>query len=328
MGFKFLLKKADMIDFISPSTGEKLSIKNNSFISEKGESFPIINGVPRFVEQNNYAQAFGLQWKTYAKTQLDSYSKTTISKDRVERCLGFSLENLKNKTLLEVGCGAGRFTELLVNPGALVHAVDLSVAVEVNKENIGEKENYTVAQANVYHLPFPKKSFDIVFCLGVIQHTPSSEKTINALWEMVKPGGMLVIDHYKWRLGYYSTLTPLYRMVLKEMEPRKSKKVVDKLVDFFFPLHWTLRNRPILNWLLHRISPLIVYMKQYPEQDRQFHYEWSKLDTYDQLTDYYKHLKTPEQIQKILLDLEGIDTNSIWVEKGGNGVEARCRKQE
>lgn len=316
-----------MIDFISPATNEKLVTEGNELVSSKKEKFPIINKVPRFVEPDNYAQAFGLQWKAFAKTQLDSYSKTNISQERLERCLGFPLENLKNKTVLEVGCGAGRFTELLVKAGALVHAVDLSVAVEVNKENIGEQPNYIVAQANVYHLPFPKKSFDIVLCLGVIQHTPSSEKTIQALWEMVKPEGLLVIDHYKWRLGYYSTLTPLYRCILKKMQPQKSKKIVDGLVDFFFPLHWKLKNNFAINWLLHRVSPLIVFMKQYPEQDRKTHYEWSKLDTYDQLTDYYKHLKTPNQISKILSQLAGINSESIWITQGGNGVEARCKKK-
>jgi hypothetical protein len=64
-------------------------------------------------------------------------------------------------------------------------------------------------------------------------------------------------------------------------------------------------------------------MKEFPEQDRAFHYEWSKLDTYDQLTDYYKHLRTPEQIRKTL---ENLNAKEIWINKGGNGVEARCRK--
>lgn len=313
-----------MIGFISPLTREVLFEKDNFLVSDNGDKFPLVKGIPRFVPQDNYAQAFGLQWKAYAKTQLDSFSKTTITRDRLERCLGFTLSDLKGKDLLEIGCGAGRFTELLIEGGANVHAVDLSVAVEVNKENIGEKENYKIAQASVYELPFPKTSFDIVVCLGVIQHTPSSEKTIKALWEMVKPGGLLVIDHYHWRIGYYSTLTPLYRKILKELKPQKSKKIVDTLVDFFFPLHWKFKNNKGLNWLLHRISPLIVYTKFFPEQDKKFHYEWSKLDTYDQLTDYYKHLKTPAQIQNILQKLEG--ATDIWINKGGNGVEARCQK--
>jgi len=38
------------------------------------------------------------------------------------------------------------------------------------------------------------------------------------------------------------------------------------------------------------------------------------------LTDYYKHLRTPEQIRKTL---EGLKAKNIWINIGGNGVEAR-----
>lgn len=312
-----------MIPYVSPHSKKELSIHGNKLQNTDNESFPIINGIPRFVPVDNYASAFGLQWKTFAKTQLDSFSKTNITQDRLERCLGFPIEGLENKTILEVGCGAGRFTELLVKGKGLVHSIDLSVAVETNKENIGEAANYQVAQASVYDLPYSDESFDIVLCLGVIQHTPSSEKTMEALWSKVKPGGQLVIDHYKWRIGYYSTLVPIYRAILKEMKPEKSKKIVDSLVDFFFPLHWKLRNQTILNWLLHRVSPLIVYINLFKDQDRNFHYEWSKLDTYDSLTDYYKHLRNPAQIKNTL---EQLGAKDIWINEGGNGVEARCKK--
>lgn len=312
-----------MIPYCSPSTGKPLSRNGDTLLADDGENHPIVNGIPRFVPKDNYASAFGLQWKTYAKTQLDSYNGTRISQDRLERCLGFPIEALQGKTLLEVGAGAGRFTELFVKGGALVHSIDLSVAVEVNKENIGNATNYQIAQASVYEMPYPDQAFDIVACLGVIQHTPDPERTITCLMKKVKAGGLLVIDHYIWRIGYYSTITPIYRAILKELPPKRSKKIVDALVGFFFPLHWAFRSISPLNWLLHRISPLIVYMKEFPEQDRAFHYEWSKLDTYDQLTDYYKHLRTPYQIRKTL---ESLNAKEIWINKGGNGVEARCLK--
>lgn len=314
-----------MLNFTSPLSGEPLKTKGDTLISDKGEVFPIVNDIPRFVPADNYAAAFGLQWQSYAQTQLDSYSKTDITQSRLERCLGFPIEKLSGKTVLEVGAGAGRFTELLVKGGGLIHSVDLSNAVEVNKKNIGQRPNYQIAQASVYELPYPDEVFDIVVCLGVIQHTPDPEKTIRCLWQKVKPGGLLVIDHYKWRIGYYSTLTPVYRAILKEMKPARSKKIVDGLVNFFFPLHWNLRKLAPINWLLHRVSPLIVYTNLFPEQDREFHYQWSKLDTYDQLTDYYKHLRTPKQIRSTLEKLNGKD---IWINEGGNGVEARCRKKE
>jgi SAM-dependent methyltransferase len=313
----------NLIEYCSPKTQKTLQNSNNQLISDSGEQFEIVKGIPRFVPADNYASAFGLQWQTYAKTQLDSFSKTDITRSRLERCLGFPISDLKGKTVLEVGAGAGRFTELLVEGGGLIHSIDLSVAVEVNKENVGDKPNYKIAQASVYDIPYPDNSFDIVVCLGVIQHTPDPERTIECLYKKLKPGGLLVIDHYKWRIGYYSTLTPIYRGVLKEMKPTKSKKIVDSLVNFFFPLHWKFKNVFLVNWLIHRVSPLIVYMKDFPEQDQKFHYEWSKLDTYDQLTDYYKHLRTPKQIQNTLEKLGG---KNIWINVGGNGVEARCVK--
>jgi SAM-dependent methyltransferase len=312
-----------LFPYSSPVSHKALSVSGDQLVNNDGESFPIINGIPRFVPQENYASAFGLQWKTYAKTQLDSFSNTSITQDRLERCLGMPISGLKDKTVLEVGAGAGRFTELLVKGGGLIHSIDLSVAVDVNKENIGNAPNYQIAQASVYDIPYADNLFDYVVCLGVIQHTPDPEKTIKCLFEKVKPGGVLVIDHYIWRIGYYSTLTPIFRAILKEMKPEKSQRIVNNLVDFFFPIHWNLKDRGIINWLVHRISPLIVYIREFPEQDRQFHYEWSKLDTYDQLTDYYKHLRSMEDIRKTLTSLNG---KNIWMNKGGNGVEARCEK--
>lgn len=312
-----------MIDFVAPASGSKLERNGDELISASGERFPVIQDIPRFVPADNYAQAFGFQWKNFAKTQLDSFNGSNISRLRLEGCLGFPLEQLKGKNVLEVGCGAGRFTELLVQSGAFVHSVDLSNAVEVNAENVGAKSNYRVAQASVYGLPFPKESFDVVICIGVIQHTPSSEETIQALWQMVKPGGLMVIDHYIWRINYYFNPATYYRLVLKELRPETSQKIVNALVDFFFPLHWQFRNIEIIQWLLKRVSPLIVFFKQYPQLSREEQLEWSRLDTYDSLTDYYKHLRTPGEIQKTLSEL---GARNIHVIKGGNGVEARCTK--
>jgi SAM-dependent methyltransferase len=311
-----------MIDFVSPRTGQPLAETNGQLVSGSGESFPIVRGIPRFVPADNYAAAFGLQWKVFATTQLDSRSGTNVSQERLERCLGFGIHGLAGKSVLEVGCGAGRFTELLIKGGAKTHSIDLSEAVEANKENMGLAA-YSLAQASVYEMPFPDEAFDVVFCLGVIQHTPSSERTIEALWKKLKPGGLLVIDHYILRPGYFTTLTPVFRFFLKRMKPEHSRRIVESLVRFFFPLHWKFRDLPLLNWLLHRVSPLIEYIRVFPEWTRETHFEWSRLDTYDQLTDYYKHLKTPGQIRRLLEQLGG---KEIWVQKGGNGIEARCRK--
>jgi SAM-dependent methyltransferase len=129
--------------------------------------------IPRMVlHKQNYADAFGLQWKTYRKTQLDSYSKSPISYDRLRRCLGEELWSRLHAppgvSVLEAGCGAGRFTEiLLATPSAHVTSTDYSAAVEANQENCPQGDRHRVVQADIRSSPFAPGQFDVVLCLGV-----------------------------------------------------------------------------------------------------------------------------------------------------------------
>lgn len=313
-----------VLPFVSPTTGLPLQERESSLESTDGESFPIVNGIPRFVSADNYAAAFGLEWTIHRTTQLDSFSGQPISRTRLERCLGRPLSSLKGLRVLEAGCGAGRFTELLVGAGALVHSMDLSVAVDANRENIGHRPNYRIAQADLRQPPFPRASFDVVISLGVLQHTPSPEESLTALWSMVRPGGMLVVDHYRWSLSSATKVGPWpVRAVLKRMSPARAKTVSDRLVALLFPLHWTVRRVAPLQFALSRISPLLVFMRSLPELDREQHYQWARLDTYDALTDTYKHLRTRAQIERAILRLGAVD---VHTSKAGNGIEARGRK--
>ncbi len=104
----------------------------------------------------NYASGFGLQWNTYRRTQLDSFTGIPISAERLKRIAGGTLEMFQGKTVLEAGCGAGRFTEIMLDSGANVWAVDLSTAVDANYENCHNKPGYTVCQADILSLPFAR----------------------------------------------------------------------------------------------------------------------------------------------------------------------------
>jgi len=286
---------------------------------------PVVNGIPRFVGSTNYASGFGLQWTTFRKTQLDSDTGLTISRDRLAGALGRSLAVLSGKNVLEVGCGAGRFTELMLAAGARVCACDLSQAVEANYENCNGSPGYFVCQADVRHLPFAPQSFDFVICLGVIQHTPDPEETIAALARHVRPGGTLVIDHYALDYPRNFLQRNLRRLFIR-LPARVAKPVAIKLSRALLPLHrltwnerrgvWRLRS------LLRRISPLIDYYEVYPQLGKQRLREWAILDTHDTLTDYYKHLRSAEQIEACLRACGLVELEVYY---GGNGVEARAK---
>ena len=99
-----------------------------------GVAYPIVRGLPRFVPSSNYAESFGFQWNIHAQTQLDSYSKLPISRDRLFGAIGGE-EDLRGQRILEAGSGAGRFTEVLVSTGADVTTFDYSSAVDANARN-------------------------------------------------------------------------------------------------------------------------------------------------------------------------------------------------
>ena len=304
-----------------------LAVENaTALVCPSGCQIPVVRGIPRFVASDGYASGFGLQWKHFRRTQLDSYTGTTISRDRLARCLGGSLDVVRGKTVHEAGCGAGRFTELLLDAGARVVATDLSVAVEANFENCARDDNYFVFQGDLRQLPVVPASFDMVLCLGVVQHTPSPEETIAALVSYVKPGGMLVIDHY----SYDYPLTPSRRALrnaLLALPPARAKRIALGLGHALVPVHKLLWRRTRgfgrLRRYLSRVSPLVDYYDSYPSLSPTLLAEWAVLDTHDALTDYYKHLRSPAEIATTLSSL-GLEETVVAV--GGNGVEARARR--
>lgn len=315
---------------VCPVEQLELTKIDNDLVCSSGHRYHIRDGIPRLLEaENNYADAFGAQWHQYRTTQLDSYTKTTLSRDRLERCLGErlwqQLRGEKRLEVLEAGCGAGRFTEVLLQlPAAHVTSTDLSSAVEPNQVNCPQSERHRILQCDINRLPFLPEQYDIVICLGVVQHTKSSEETIADLYKQVKPGGWLVIDHYTHSLSEYTKVTAaLVRPILKRLSPAQGVKATKALTRLFFPLHRAVRKVTLLQWMLSRVSPILTYYHALPELDDRLQYEWSELDTHDSLTDYYRHLRSRGAIRSIL---EALAAQEVWVENGGNGVEARCQK--
>jgi len=290
-----------------------------------GCTVPVVRGIPRFVPSDGYAAAFGWQWTRFRRSQLDSHTGTTISRDRLTRCLGGSLDVVRGATVLEAGCGAGRFTEILLEAGARVVAADLSAAVDANYANCGHARGYFVCQADIRRMPVARRSFDVVLCLGVVQHTPHPEETLAALAGYLKPGGLLVIDHYS---RDYPLTAPrrVLRDLLLRLPPERAHRVAVGTARALLPVHRALwrRRRGFgrLRAYLRRLSPVVDYYESYPQLGRELLSEWAVLDTHDTLTDRYKHLRGPDEIRAALVQL-GLE--DVEVALGGNGVEARAR---
>jgi SAM-dependent methyltransferase len=281
------------------------------------------------VAREHYATSFGTQWQKYRQTQLDSFTGRPYSRQRLERCLGGTLDAVKGKIVLECGSGAGRFTELLLDTCRALVSIDLSNAVEANLENCRAKGPYLLCQADINASPLPERFFDVVICLGVIQHTPSPEETIANLARHVKPGGRLILDHYtlRSRLGSISRILTLrfpLRAILRRIARRrpdlamKATMAVTALCD---PIRRrTCQFRPV-DRIAARLFPSACYYRGFPLLPPEIIYAWNELDTHDSLTDWFKHYRSRSEIDASLRKL-GFTEIECWY--GGNGVEARA----
>jgi 2-polyprenyl-3-methyl-5-hydroxy-6-metoxy-1,4-benzoquinol methylase len=309
--------------FLCPEHAAELAVDSSWAECPQGHRYPVYDEVPRFV-QSGYAEAFGRQWQRFRLTQLDSATGLSLSEERLRRCAGWTSGTppyADGSAILEAGCGAGRFTEVLLRiTGAHITSVDLSDAVVANAENFPPSDRHRIAQADIRRLPFPPESFDYVICLGVVQHTPSPEETVAALWKRVRPGGWLVIDHYTWDKSSLTKVGQVSRQFFKRLPADRKLPAVERMVDRLLPLH---RRFARFGRVVSRVSPLLTYYHTIPDLPPDLQREWAILDTHDALTDQYKHRRSPRQIRKLLESLGG---SAIWVERGGNGVEARARR--
>jgi ubiquinone/menaquinone biosynthesis C-methylase UbiE len=111
------------------------------------------------------------------------------------------LADLKGKTILEIGPGAGGHSALFAKYGATMISADLThsraQSTQAKFDLMGDQAAHCQAmQSDAETLPFADNSFDIVYSNGVLHHTPDTERSIDEVYRVLKPGGQAVIMLY------------------------------------------------------------------------------------------------------------------------------------
>jgi ubiquinone/menaquinone biosynthesis C-methylase UbiE len=245
-------------------------------------TFPRRDNVGRFVSSEHYVGSFGYQWNRFAQAQLDSANGTTRSRDTFVEKTGFPLESLRGARVLDAGCGMGRFAEVCIQAGADVHAIDLSTAVEAAARNLGHHPNAAFYQADIMNLPFTDATFDVVYSIGVLHHTPDTKKAFMSLTRLVKPGGRIAIWVYstKLRLMFGGEL-------LRMVTPRLPKPLLLKAAKAAIPLYHVHRLP-----LVGRLTTAVLPTSLNPDP------EWRWLDTFDWYSPKYQWKHTYDEVEQ------------------------------
>ena len=261
------------------------------------------DGVFVLSHDDQYADNFGKQWKKYLFTQIDSKNHFNISKNFMNELLFNNYDFIKNKTVFEIGSGAGRFTEILVKYCAKICTIDLSEAIFYNVE----KNNSKVSRikGNYYDLT-SKNKFDVVICRGVLQHTPNPSKYLEKLFEFCKKDGIVIFDFYQMpKIGLLHPKYLIWRPIIKNfIKYEKLDLFLNNNITLLLKIKRTIKKIFFnSNFFADCFIPVYDYHKVLDLSSKQLE-EWSILDTLDGMYAFYDKPKTNKSIVKLLNQID------------------------
>jgi len=230
-----------------------------------GRAYPIVRGVPRFVERPEYASSFGYQWNRFRSVQLDSANGRRESEREMETTTGWTEADYRGRLVLDAGVGAGRYAEVVADKGGEVVGIDLTTAVDAAYANIGRRDGVHLIQADIFAMPFRDATFDLAYSIGVLHHTPDTRAAFERVAQVVRPGGGLAVYLYA-RYGPGHRFPDAIRKVTTRLPPRVTLALSAAAVPLYYPY-----RLPALGKLLHFFLPVSLH----PD------WRWRWLETFD-----------------------------------------------
>lgn len=229
---------------------------------------------------DEHLDSFGLQWTTYEVAHDDEDRRTFEAKT------GVSLGDLEGQTILDAGCGGGRYSKVAAEAGGLVTGIDHTRAVNKAASLCAHLPNVRFLQGDLKRLPFAESSFDFAFSIGVMHHDVNTRAVFDSVARVVKPGGRYSVWLYRRNQAWQEWLNNRLRARTVTMPAARLERWC----------RWGawLGGLPIVNRTFNKI----INFSNHPS------YENRVCDTFDWYAPTYQHHHTVEELR-------------TWFEKAG-----------
>jgi len=213
--------KLDLRTFTLEKNSSPQEIKSGMLHCEMcGRVYPIVDGIPRMLPDSSeefaeMMEGFGLPRNTRRANechvkrfrQLHEATRQAftfelrhyVSPGFEENCgffetaTGYNPRQLSGKTILDAGCGTGRFMEVAASMGAYVVGIDLSRGVDRAYRETRFKSQIDLIQGDLTNPPLRSESFDALYSIGVLNHTPDTRQAFQSISGLLRPGGRAAI---------------------------------------------------------------------------------------------------------------------------------------
>jgi arsenite methyltransferase len=311
----------------------------------RGLTYELRNGILRARSDISDAQAqtsdaFGFQWHLRELFESDA-SLGRMKKWLMERYGDVSVapwwdEYGEHPVMLDAGCGAA-MSGLLLFEGVLprIHylGADISTAVDVAAKRFAERRlEAAFIQSDLLQLPLAPESVDVIFSEGVLHHTDSTRGAIEALTQLLEPGGRFLFYVYR-RKGPIREFTDDYvRNRVADLSPEAAWKAVEPLtklgkalgelqVEVDVPEDVDLLEIPAGPIDLQRLFYWHVFKAFY---DPDLTLEEMNHANYDWYAPRNAHRQSPDEVRE-WCEAAGLEIERERVEEAGITIGARRR---
>ncbi len=146
------------------------------------------------LSKNSWAQGY------FHSSQENWDGKTWIRNFHELRCRDlalFAVGDIKNKKVLDIGCGSGEYLVTMAKMGAIISGQDIDPDIIRSAQDRLKNENFSgdLKVGDATRLQFPANYFDCVFSADFFEHISRDQKemAIKEIFRVLKPGGTLTV---------------------------------------------------------------------------------------------------------------------------------------